>query len=275
LDLSPESLAELYLGRVPLIISFPHVGTILPAEIAQHMAPLAAKVADTDWHVHLLYDFARQAGVSWLQARISRYAIDVNRPPDDQPLYPGQTSSELCPTLSFAGGALYPGAPPSLEEIAKRRDHYWVPYHAMLRELIESTRAKFGFAVLLDAHSIRSQLPRLFSGRLPDINVGTNDGKSCSADLSSRLQTVLGRQTRFSHVLNGRFKGGYITRTYGNPAANVHALQLELSQACYMNESKTDYFPALALPLQSLLQTIVTELLSYDPFDRRGRTLIR
>jgi len=143
-----------------------------------------------------------------------------------------------------------------------------VPYHAMLRELIEATRARFGYAVLLDAHSIRSELPRLFTGRLPDVNVGTNDGKSCSSDLSSRLQAVIGRQNRFTHVLNGRFKGGYITRAYGNPSANVHAVQIELAQAAYMNESKTEYFPTLALPLQSLLQTIVAELLAYDPFDR-------
>jgi N-formylglutamate deformylase len=266
--LSPETVAELYLGRVPLILSFPHVGTILPNDIARQMTALAAKIPDTDWHVHHLYDFARHAGVSWLQARISRYAIDVNRPPDDHSLYPGQTTSELCPTLSFAGAALYNGSPPSAEDIAKRRERYWVPYHAMLRELIEATRAKFGFAVLLDAHSIRSELPRLFSGRLPDINIGTNDGKSCAVDLSSRLQAAISRQTKFSQVLNGRFKGGYITRTYGNPSANVHALQIELAQAAYMKESKTDYFPALALPLQLVLQTIVTELLAYDPFDR-------
>jgi N-formylglutamate deformylase len=258
-------VAAVHLGRLPLIVSLPHVGTMLPLEIADQMNAVATSLQDTDWHVHRLYEFAREAGASWLQARISRYAIDVNRPPDDHSLYPGQITSGLCPTTSFAGEPLYDTATPSSEEIHRRKEHYWVPYHAMLRELIEATRGRFGYAVLLDAHSIRSKLPLLFDGHLPDINIGTNDGKSCAADLSARLATVLNRQTRFSHVLNGRFKGGYITRNYGNQAANVHAVQIELAQSAYMDETSTDYDSALAQPLQSLLQLIVTALVQFDP----------
>jgi N-formylglutamate deformylase len=265
--LSPESaaIAELNLGRAPLIVSLPHVGTLLPADIAQQMTPLAAQLVDTDWHVDQLYDFARQSGTSWLQAHISRYAIDVNRPPDDHSLYPGQTTSQLCPTSTFAGEALYPAASPTEEEIGRRRARYWVPYHAMLRELIEATRARFGYAVLLDAHSIRSELPRLFPGRLPDISVGTNDGKSCAPALSDQLMRVLAEQDSFTHVLNGRFKGGYITRTYGNPTNRVHAVQIELAQRAYMDESGTEYDPWTAQPLKSLLRALVAQLLKFDP----------
>lgn len=265
--MSPESdaVAELAFGRVPLIVSLPHVGTLLPADLAEHMTPLAARLVDTDWHVDQLYDFARQSGTSWLQARISRYAIDVNRPPDGHSLYPGQTTSGLCPTETFAGDALYPAATPSEEEIGRRRERYWVPYHAMLRELIEAARAQFGYAVVLDAHSIRSELPRLFEGRLPDINLGTNDGYSCAPAISEQIMAVLRGQDRFTHVLNGRFKGGYITRTYGNPANRVHALQIELAQCAYMNETGNEYDPWIAQPLKSLLRLLVAELLKFDP----------
>jgi N-formylglutamate deformylase len=263
--LNPEStaVAELHLGSQPLIVSLPHVGTVLPREIAKQMTPLASRVPDTDWQVDRLYDFARTAGASWLQARISRYAIDVNRPPDDQSLYPGQTTSALCPTLSFSGEPLYERIGPSVAEITERRTRYWVPYHAMLRELIEATRARYGYAILLDAHSIRSELPRLFEGRLPDVNVGTNDGRSCAPQLSARLLAVLDEQSQFTHVLNGRFKGGYITRTYGNPETNVHAVQLELAQAAYMDESGIEFDPWRAQPLQSVLRLLITELLRF------------
>lgn len=263
--MSPESrtIADFSVGRIPLIVSLPHVGTQLPADVANTMAPIAAQLLDTDWHVDQLYDFAKQAGASWLQARISRYVIDVNRPPDNQSLYPGQTTSGLCPTATFTGQPLYSGATPTEAEIARRREDYWKPYHAMLRELIDATRARFGYAVLLDAHSIRSELPRLFAGRLPDINVGTNDGKSCAPALSEQVMTILRAQDRFTHVLNGRFKGGYITRTYGNPAQHVHAVQIELAQRAYMNESGSQYDSSLAQPLKSLLQRLVAELVSF------------
>jgi N-formylglutamate deformylase len=265
--LKPEfaAVADLRTGATPLIISLPHVGTELPSELTEQMTPTAWALTDTDWHVDRLYDFAREAGASWLRARISRYAIDLNRPPDDHSLYPGRTTSALCPTRSFTGDALYRYADPSPQEIGKRRERYWAPYHAMLHDLIQNTRARFGHAVLLDAHSIRSELPRLFPGRLPTINVGTNDGKSCEIALSDRLMSVLKQQTVFSHAINGRFKGGYIKRHYGLPALNVHAVQLELAQSAYMNETTTDYDPQLAQPLQSVLRRLIDELLRFRP----------
>jgi N-formylglutamate deformylase len=259
------NVGELHLGSVPLIVSLPHVGTELPADIAAQLTSVGRSLVDTDWHVHHLYAFARDAGVSWLRARYSRYVIDVNRPPDDQSLYPGQTTSQLCPTASFAGEPLYGGELPSAAQISKRRERYWMPYHTTLQGLIASTRARFGYALLLDAHSIRSELPRLFPGRLPDVNVGTHGGRSCAAGFAGGVTAVLEQQTRFTHVLNGRFKGGYITRAYGDPVAGVHAIQLELAQAAYMDEASTAYSAEHAQDLQSLLRQLVASMLAFKP----------
>jgi N-formylglutamate deformylase len=259
-------IGERYLGASPLIISLPHVGTELPSDIERQLTPGALKLIDTDWYVDQLSGFARAAGVSWLRARYSRYLIDLNRPPDDHALYPGQRTSKLCPTHTFLGEALYEGAEPGAEEIERRRKRYWEPYHAALRELIEATRARFGFAVLLDAHSIRSELPLLFPGRLPDVNVGTNEGRSCAAVLTAAVLAVLQQQQRFTHVLNGRFKGGHITRAFGDPTAGVHAMQLELAQSAYMDEATPGGFESSrAGPLQTLLQPIVAAMSAFRP----------
>jgi N-formylglutamate deformylase len=252
-------------GRSPLVISLPHVGTAIPSEIARRMTPRARQVEDTDWHVDQLYRFARVAGASWLEARLSRYVIDLNRPPDDHSLYPGQASTGLCPTATFAGEPLYAAAPPAAAEVAARRERYWLPYHEALRQLIAEARARHGFAVLLDAHSIRSVVPRLFAGRLPDINVGTNDGRSCDPPLAAALVTRLAAQRDFTHVLNGRFKGGYITRLYGEPQAGVHAVQIELAQAAYMDEAGHGFEDGRAQPLRDLLRALVAILLEFRP----------
>jgi len=250
-------------GRTPLIISVPHSGTFVPAEIRAALTPAALRLADTDWHVQHLYAFARDLGAAWLQAELSRYAIDLNRPPDNQSLYPGQTTSELCPTLSFAGEPLYHSDVPSAAEVARRREQYWAPYHLALSGLIDAARRRHGFAILLDAHSIRGVVPRLFGGHLPAINLGSFDGRSCDPGLVTPLAAVLQAQQRFSHVLNGRFKGGYITRHYGAPAERVQALQIELAQDAYMAEAAMSFEPSRARPLQDLLQQLVGALLSF------------
>jgi len=252
-------------GESALIISLPHVGTEFPPEVEARLTPRARAAEDTDWHVDLLYGFARATGASWLRPRLSRYVVDLNRPPDDAALYPGQASTGLCPALAFDGTPLYAHGAPDAAEIARRRDCYWAPYHAAIAELIEANRKRHGFAVLLDAHSIRSEVPRLFDGRLPDINVGTNDGRSCSPGLSAAVMAVLGAQSRFSHVLNGRFKGGHITRHYGEPGKNVQALQIELAQSAYMDESTNAYDANRAAPLQKVLAGIVRVLQEFSP----------
>lgn len=253
------------LGSTPLVISMPHVGTGIPADIAERMTPRALRCEDTDWHVERLYAFARATGASWLQPSLSRYVVDLNRPPGDEALYPGQASTGLCPAQAFDGAPLYRDAPPDAAEIALRRERYWQPYHAQLQELVAQTRKQHGFCVLLDAHSIRSEVPRLFEGRLPDINVGTHDGRSCDPRLAMGVTRQLQAQTRFTHVLNGRFKGGYITRAYGRPQQGVHALQFELAQSAYMDEASLGWDAAQAQPLLGLLTEIVAGLQEFRP----------
>ncbi|MBS0388336.1 MAG: N-formylglutamate deformylase [Proteobacteria bacterium] len=257
------------LGASPLVISVPHGGTALPADLAAELTPLALTVPDTDWHVGKLYAFAATLGASMIMARQSRYLIDLNRPPDDAALYTTSPQTGLCPALSFAGEPLYRDGRTAVPaaEVARRRAQYWEPYHRELRALLDAARAKHGYALLLDAHSIRSVVPRLFDGKLPDINVGTNDGRSCAPRVSAALRPLLAATTRWSHVFDGRFKGGHITRHYGQPAHDVHALQIELAQCSYMDESGTSYDAARAAPLQELLRQLLTALLAlrFDP----------
>jgi N-formylglutamate deformylase len=252
-------------GDSPLVISVPHAGTRIPPELAARLTPAAHALPDTDWHVGKLYDFARERGAAWLEAQLSRYVVDLNRPPDDAVLYPGQLSTGLVPTYTFAGAALYAGAEPDAVEIAARIRHDWTPYHGALGELLAVAQAHHGYAILLDAHSIPSRVPSLFEGRLPDINVGTFDGQSCHPALASGLMALLASQRRFTQVLNGRFKGGHITRAYGQPQHGVHAIQIELAQSAYMDEAGVLFEPARAQPLCELLREVVTYLLAWRP----------
>jgi N-formylglutamate deformylase len=251
-------------GAAPLVISFPHVGTGIPAEIAAGMTPRALEVPDTDWHVEKLYAFAKAQGVSWVEPTLSRYVVDLNRPPDDAALYPGQVSTGLCPSATFAGEPLYVSAGPDAEEIARRRGLYWAPYHAALQSLLDETVARHGYAVLLDAHSIESEVPRLFEGRLPDLNVGTNDGRSAGVGLGEAVLAAAASGP-FTSVLNGRFKGGHITRHYGSTAGPVHAVQLEIGQRTYLDEGTTAWSSDRAAALITVLERIVAVLLHWKP----------
>jgi N-formylglutamate deformylase len=251
-------------GQAPLVISFPHVGTGLPPDLAVRMTPRAQAVPDTDWHVEKLYAFARDQGVSWIEPHLSRYVVDLNRPPDDGALYPGQVSTGLCPAATFAGEPLYTGAGPDAAEIAYRRQTYWQPYHDRLASLLAATVARHGYAVLLDAHSIESAVPRLFDGRLPDLNVGTNDGRSCAAGLGEAVYTAAASGP-FSAVLNGRFKGGYITRHYGEVSGPVHAVQLEIGQLSYLDAGTHDWHAPRAAALIAVLERIVEVLIAFRP----------
>lgn len=225
-------------GTRPLLISMPHVGTFVPPALAARFTDEARQVPDTDWHLERLYDHADALGASVLVATHSRYVIDLNRPPDNQNLYPGQDTTGLCPVDTFDKTPLYrAGDVPGEAEIAARRDAIWQPYHRQLQAELERMKAAHGTLVLWDAHSIRSQLPRFFEGRLPDLNLGTANGASCSDVLAASLLAIAQSSPDRTGVLNGRFKGGYITRQYGNPAAGVHAVQLEMTQSSYMQEA--------------------------------------
>lgn len=256
--MSPAAPWHLHLGHLPLLISMPHPGTLLPADIAAGMTPEAARLTDTDWHMARLYDFAADMGASILQATYSRYVIDLNRPPSGESLYPGQTTTGLCPTETFRGEPLYPaGHAPDAAEIARRRDIYWQPYHDALAAELARLRQQHGQVLLWDAHSIASRLPRLFDGQLPDLNFGTADGTSCApAVLQAAVAQV--QEAGWSRVVNGRFKGGHITRCYGQPAQGIHAIQLELCQYLYMDESAPfDFLPQQAARLQTDLQKML------------------
>jgi N-formylglutamate deformylase len=229
-------------GRVPLLVSMPHVGTHIPSHISADMTDVAQQLADTDWHLEALYNFLDALGASVLVATHSRYVIDLNRPPDNANLYPGQDTTGLCPVDSFDRHPLYQvGKEPGDAEIAERIQQYWQPYHSALNVELQRIRKQHGVAMLWDAHSIASKVPRFFEGRLPDFNLGTASGSSCSDELSKQLLAIAdsagGTGVRYSAALNGRFKGGYITRQYGKPENNIHAVQLELSQITYMEES--------------------------------------
>ena len=223
-------------GTAPLLISCPHVGTAVPEEVAGRMTSQGRSVADTDWNVHRLYDFAADIGASLITARYARYVIDLNRSPDGRALYPGASNTELCPTTTFNEKPIYrDGGVPSEAEIAERRRLYWQPYHDKIAATLAALRELHGRVVLWDGHSIESQVPRFFEGRLPDLNIGTGGGVTADPILVDKIAEVA-EKSPYSHVVDGRFKGGYITRNYGKPVEGVHAVQLELSQITYMYE---------------------------------------
>jgi N-formylglutamate amidohydrolase len=261
-------LWQLHRGDSPLIVSVPHAGRHVPDAIALRMQPKARALPDTDFHVDALYRFAPATGATLVVATHSRYVVDLNRDPSGAALYPGADNTELCPTRTFANDAIYlPGEAPSEREIAARCATFFDPYQALLGAEIERVRERHGHALLLDGHSIAAEVPRFFAGRLPDLNLGTADGHSCAPSVAALATGVLSRASGFTHVVNGRFKGGYITRHFGAPdRRRVHALQLEMVQDCYMDESQPSRFdPAHAARLVALLERLVIVLSEWRP----------
>jgi N-formylglutamate deformylase len=254
-----DSIFTLQRGTAPLLVSVPHDGTALPEAIAARMTESARRVPDTDWHVARLYAFARELGASIIVPKYSRYVVDLNRPPDDVSLYPGQNTTGLCPTVQFSGEPVYrEGQTPTPDEIAERVETYWRPYHEALRGELERLRAAHGRVLLWEGHSIKgSDLPFLFEGRLPDFNLGTSSGKSCAPDVQRRIEAAFAAQSGYDHVVNGRFKGGYITRHYGDPANGIDAVQLEMSQRIYMDEATFTYDEVKAAHAQAAVRSLV------------------
>lgn len=266
-----EPAFRFHQGTRPLLISMPHVGTHVPPALAARFTPEAQQTPDTDWHLERLYDFANALGASVLIATHSRYVIDLNRPPDNQNLYPGQDTTGLCPVDTFDKTPIYAdGDLPDEGEISARRDTLWQPYHQQLQAELERLLAAHGTVVLWDAHSIRSMLPRFFDGKLPDLNLGTANGLSCDPALAQTLLSIGEAAAGCQAVLNGRFTGGYITRQYGRPADGVHAVQLEMTQLSYMQERLPfDYLPELAAKVQPHLRAMLDAVLKFA--DSRGR----
>lgn len=252
-------------GTQPLLISMPHVGTFVPADIASKFTPEAHHVPDTDWHIERLYAFAKDMGASTIQATYSRYVADLNRPPSDESLYPGQATTGLCTTVTFDGGPVYQeGQEPTAAEIEARRIAYWQPYHDQVEKELARLREQFPVVVLWDAHSIRSVLPQFFDGKLPDLNIGTNSGKSVDSVLQERIAAIAASAQGYTSTVNGRYKGGYITRHYGQPEKNIHAIQLEMTQSSYMEEQLPfAYQEEKAKKIQVYIKAMLQAVLDY------------
>ncbi|MBV8978012.1 MAG: N-formylglutamate deformylase [Alphaproteobacteria bacterium] len=262
---------EIGRGRAPLVVAFPHTGSEIPDDLADGFVSLWQARRDADWWVDRLYDFVAAMDVTTVRTRLSRSVIDVNRDPSGRSLYPGQATTELCPTTDFDGTALYrSGLAPDADEIARRRRLFFEPYHAALEAEIERLRARHGRVVLFDAHSIRSRIPRLFEGELPQFNIGSNGGRSCARDLSDAVARVCA-SSAYSFVVDGRFKGGWTTRHYGAPDNGVHAIQLELACRGYMDEPEVPspqnwpapYDPARAGALRGVLKRVIAACLAF------------
>ncbi|HEX4884378.1 MAG TPA: N-formylglutamate deformylase [Casimicrobiaceae bacterium] len=261
-----DATYTLHRGTAPLLVSVPHCATALPGEVRDALGPRAHAVEDADWHLDRLYDFVRARGASFLVPRYARYAIDLNRPPDDTPMYPGASNTGLCPVTFFDGTPLYADArAPDAAAIATRRERWWQPYHDALAAELDAIRARHGHAVLFDGHSIRSRIPWLFEGKLPDFNLGTASGASCAPSLRDAAVQAL-TTPEFTLAVDGRFKGGYITRRYGRPAERIHAIQLEMCQSTYMDETPPfAYDEARAARLLPHLRRLVDALLAWTP----------
>ena len=246
-------------GDAPLIVNVPHDGREIPAGIGATMTMDALVLPDTDWHIRDLYAFASDLGATITSARFSRYVVDLNRDPSGKSLYPGADTTEVCPTSTFHKQPIYrEGQEPDAREIDRRLKLYWQSYHAELGRVITEQQEKYGTVLLFDAHSIGSELPRFFEGRLPDFNLGTADGASADPGLTGQMLDTLDTADGYTAVLNGRFKGGYITRHYGNPDAGIHAIQLEMAQSVYMDEDAPYRFrPDLADRVRPVLRSLL------------------
>jgi formiminoglutamase len=270
--MSPRAWLEIHRGEAPLILSLPHTGVEIPAAIEARLGSTWLARKDTDWWVDQLYDFAADLGATTVRTRLSRTVIDVNRDPSGASLYPGQATTGLCPTVSFDGEPLYrPGMEPDEAEIVLRRGAYFDPYHEALRAEISRLKAGHARVVVYDAHSIRSRAPVLFEGLLPQFNIGTNGGASCDPALTAAIEGCCDASA-FSRVTNGRFKGGWITRSLGRPDLGVHAVQMELACRGYMDEPDdapspgawpTAFDPRRAAPMRAALSEILKRCIAF------------
>ena len=259
----------LHRGSTPLLVSVPHAGTRIPDDVRDRFVDRARDVEDSDWHLDRLYAFVREMGAGLIVPAYSRYLIDLNRPPDDAPMYAGANNTELCPTRFFTGDPLYrEGQAPDASEVARRRERYWRPYHDALAAELLRLKSGHGHAIVFDGHSIKSELPWLFEGRLPDLNLGTANGASCAPALRASLAHALAEQHAFTYVVDGRFKGGYITRHYGRPAKRQHAVQLEMCFASYMDEQPPfAYDESRTQRLRPVLAKLVETMIAWKPHD--------
>ncbi|MFT5138570.1 MAG: N-formylglutamate deformylase [Lysobacterales bacterium] len=255
---------KIHTSRLPLLVSVPHAGTRLPSSINGRLSPKASMFPDTDWFVDRLYEWVPELGAGLITANYSRYVVDLNRSSNDAALYENKTPG-LIPIETFSGLPLYQWELPDAEEIKKRVEMYWQPYHLAIKNELARLKETFGYAILIDAHSIRSRVPGLFDGVLPDLNLGSFEGRSAAPSLTGEALNIFRGQNRYSHVVDGRFKGGFITRHYGCPALHIHALQLEMSQDIYMHKDTLRYDEKAAGGVQEFLKHLIVTLLAWKP----------
>jgi len=258
---------DLHRGTSPIILGFPHTGTFVPDDVLAHLNPNGRVLADTDWHIHELYA-GLLPGASSIRALFHRYVIDANRDPKDVSLYPGQNTTSLVPTTDFEGRPIWAeGHAPDAGETTRRLKQFHGPYHLALAQEIARVKAAHGVAIVFDCHSIRSTIPFLFSGKLPDLNVGTVDGGSCHSVIQSAAISVASAAAPYTSVLNGRFKGGWTTRHYGSPSQGIHAIQLELAQITHLKaeEPPFDLDPIKSDRLRQVLGTMLTRIEALAP----------
>ncbi|MFN3292274.1 MAG: N-formylglutamate deformylase [Gemmobacter sp.] len=248
---------EVTRGTGPVILGLPHTGTWLPEGIRARLNARGQELSDTDWHIERLYD-GLLPDATTVRATFHRYVIDANRPPDGASLYPGQNSTDLVPLTDFDGAPIW-DTPPDAADIAQRRADFHAPYHAALTAEMERVRSLHGVAILYDCHSIRSHIPFLFPGTLPDFNIGTAGGASCDPRIEAAALETCANATGYSHILNGRFKGGWTTRHYGRPDRGWHAIQMELAQSTHLETESAPY--AYSAQKAARLRPILAEIL--------------
>ena len=257
---------EVTRGEGAVVLGLPHTGTFVPAEVLDGFNGTGRVLADSDWHIDRLYS-GLIPGLTTVRTPVHRYVIDVNRDPEGQSLYPGQNTTGLCPVTDFDGVPIYvEGREPDAAETQRRLEAYHRPYHAALKAELDRVRAKHGFAILYDCHSIRSHIPFLFEGTLPDFNIGTDSGKTCAPDLVEGVEAKCRTAEGYTTVVNGRFKGGWTTRHCGDPENSIHAIQMELAQSAYMQESAPwTWDETKAQRLRQILTTILEQLSDWRP----------
>jgi formiminoglutamase len=261
------SFVEIHRGEGPIVLGLPHTGTDVPADVFERLNARGRALADTDWHIHDLYSGLLD-GVTTVRTKIHRYVIDANRDPLGESLYPGQNTTGLCPLTDFDGRPIYHERhEPDADEVERRRKAFHAPYHAALEAELKQIRERHGFAILYDCHSIRSRIPFLFDGTLPDFSIGTNIGATCAPGIEAVVTGICAAADGFTSVLNGRFKGGWTTRHYGRPAEGLHAIQMELAQSTYLSTEAPPwtYDIARAGRLRVHLRAILTTLSDWRP----------
>ncbi|MEP1610686.1 MAG: N-formylglutamate deformylase [Roseobacter sp.] len=256
---------EIHQGNSPIVLGLPHTGTFVPDSVLSDLNLRGRGLDDTDWHIHTLYDGVL-AGASTVRATFHRYVVDANRDPAGISLYPGQNTTGLVPLTDFDGHDIWAKVPDS-DAIEARRQTFHAPYHAALAAELERVRAIHGIAILYDCHSIRSDIPFLFKGTLPDFNIGTNLGSTCAPEIEKTAQEICAAAEGYSVVTNGRFKGGWTTRNYGRPTEGFHAIQMELAQSTYLSAQASPwvYDNTKAARLRDHLETLLTSLSALAP----------